>query len=116
MRMRKVFIITCTVLYKIRTRHCTVASISVGIVIRTLRSVFYLNINQRDALNFMTNLLHASTCFEHTCLSSACKMNTTQNQPHQISNTQRTENKTTAVVIQHSRRLLKIDILMSETC
>jgi hypothetical protein len=34
-----------------------------------------------------------------------------------ISNTQRTENKTTDVVIhQHSRKLLKMDILMSETC
>ena len=33
------------------------------------------------------------------------------------SNTQRTENKTTDVVIhQHSSRLLKMDILMSETC
>ena len=33
------------------------------------------------------------------------------------SNTQRTENKTTDVVIhEHSRRLLKMDILMSETC
>ena len=47
----------------------------------------------------------------------ACKTNTTQNQPHQISNTQRTENKTTDVVIhQHSRKLLMMDILMSETC
>ena len=44
-------------------------------------------------------------------------MNTTQNQPHQTSNTQRTENKTTDMVIhQHSRKLLKMDILMSETC
>ena len=33
------------------------------------------------------------------------------------SNTQRTKNKTTDVVIhQHSRKLLKMDILMSETC
>ena len=49
--------------------------------------------------------------------SSTCKTNTTQNQPHQISNTQRTENKTTDVVIQQrSRKLLKMDILMSETC
>jgi len=33
------------------------------------------------------------------------------------SNTQRTENKTTDVVIhQQSRRFLKMDILMSETC
>jgi len=38
-------------------------------------------------------------------------------QPHQISNTQRTENKTTSVVIQqHSRKLLMMDLLMSETC
>ena len=37
--------------------------------------------------------------------------------PHQISITQRTENKTTDVVIQqHSRKLLMMDILMSETC
>ena len=36
---------------------------------------------------------------------------------HQISNTQRTENKTTDVVIQqHSRKLLMMDILMFETC
>jgi len=40
-----------------------------------------------------------------------------QTQPHQISNTQRTENKTTHVVIQQrSRKLLMMDILMSETC
>ena len=40
-----------------------------------------------------------------------------QNEPHQISNTQRTENKTTDVVIQqHSRKILMMDILMSETC
>jgi len=40
-----------------------------------------------------------------------------KNQPHQISNTQRTENKTTDVVIQqHSRKLLMMDRLMSETC
>jgi hypothetical protein len=33
------------------------------------------------------------------------------------SNTQRTENKTTDVVIhQHSHKLLMMDILMSETC
>ena len=47
----------------------------------------------------------------------ASNTGTTQTQPHQISNTQRTENKTTDVVIQqHSRKLLMMDILMSETC
>ena len=49
--------------------------------------------------------------------ASACNTGTTQTQPHLISNTQRTENKTTDVVIQqHSRKLLMMDILMSETC
>ena len=49
--------------------------------------------------------------------ASAFKTNTTQSQPHQSSNTQGTENKTTDVVIlQHSRKLLMMDILMSETC
>jgi hypothetical protein len=32
--------------------------------------------------------------------ASACNTGTTQTQPHQISNTQRTENKTTDAVIQ----------------
>ena len=49
--------------------------------------------------------------------NESCNTDTTQTQPHQISNTQRTENKTTDVTIQqHSRKLLIIDILMSETC
>ena len=49
--------------------------------------------------------------------ASACNTDTTPTQPHQNSNTQRTENKTTDVVIQqHSRKLLMMDILMSETC
>ena len=49
--------------------------------------------------------------------ASACNTDTTQTQPHQIPNTQRTENKTTNVVTQqHSRNLLKMDILMPETC
>jgi len=50
-------------------------------------------------------------------LASACNTDTTQNLPHQISNTQQTEKKTTDVVIQqHSRKLLMMYILMSETC
>jgi len=50
-------------------------------------------------------------------MSLAILFHITQNQPHEISNTQRTENKTADVVIQqHSRKLLMMDILMSETC
>jgi len=49
--------------------------------------------------------------------AEACNTDSTQTQPHQISNTQLTENKTTDVVIQqHSRKLLMMDVLMSETC
>ena len=68
-----------------------------------------------------TNLMSLAILFHFLCAqsrcASACKTNTTQTQPHQISNIQRTENKTTDVVIQqHSRKLLMMDILMSETC
>jgi len=49
--------------------------------------------------------------------AEACNTDTTQTQPHEIASTQRTENKTTDVVIQqNSSKLLMIDILMSETC
>ena len=42
---------------------------------------------------------------------------TTPTQPHRNSNTHRTKNNTTNVVIQqNSRKLLMMDILMSETC
>jgi len=68
-------------------------------------------LDARCSSNVYWTVHHCNTC------ASACKMTTTQNQPHQISNTQRTENKTTDVVTQqHSRKLLKMDILMSETC
>ena len=49
--------------------------------------------------------------------TSACNTDTTPTQPHRISNTQRTKNITTNVVIQqHIRKLRMMDILMSETC
>ena len=61
-----------------------------------------------------------ATCYFislHFSRASACKTSTTQNQPHQISNTQRTENKTTDVVIQQlSLKLPMMDILISEKC
>jgi len=48
--------------------------------------------------------------------ASACNTDTTPTQPHRNSNTQRTKNNTTNVVIQqNSRKLLIMDILMSET-
>jgi len=60
-------------------------------------------------------------CFRLFCLSTtlaeACNTDTTPTQPHRNSNTHRTKNNTTNVVIQHnSRKLLMMNILMSETC
>ena len=50
------------------------------------------------------------------CCASACKTGSTQNQAHQISNTQRTENKTTDVVIQQQSRKLLIMDISSSSC
>jgi len=49
--------------------------------------------------------------------AEACNTDTTPTQPHWNSNTHWTKNNTTNVVIQqNSRKLLMMDILMSETC
>ena len=49
--------------------------------------------------------------------AEACYTDITPTQPHLISNTHRTKNNTTNVVIQqNSRKLLMMDIIMSETC
>ena len=49
--------------------------------------------------------------------ASAYNTDTTPTQPHRNSNTHRTKNNTTNVVIQqNSRKLLMMDILVSETC
>ena len=49
--------------------------------------------------------------------AEACNTDTTPTQPHWNSNTRRTKNNTTNVVIQQNiRQLLMMDILMSETC
>jgi len=49
--------------------------------------------------------------------ASACNMDTTPTQPHRNSNIHRTKNNTTNVMIQeNNRKLLMMDILISETC
>jgi len=49
--------------------------------------------------------------------ASACNMDTTPTQPHRISNTRRTKNRTTNMVIEQiSHKFLMMDMLMSETC
>ena len=57
----------------------------------------------------------AAAC--NTDKASACNTDTTPTQPHRNSNTHRTKNNKTNVVIQqNSRKLLMMDVLMSETC
>ena len=51
------------------------------------------------------------------CCASADSPDTTLAEPHPNSNTQQSKNNTANVVVQqHSRKLLKMDILMPETC
>jgi len=65
----------------------------------------------------MSHHIIGMRCQKGHSFSAGLNTDTTQTQPHQISNTQRTENKTIDVVIQqHSRKLLMMDILMSDTC
>ena len=63
-------------------------------------------------------VLNVFRIFIYPCSSaSACNTDTTPTQPHRNSNTHRTKNNTTNVVIQqNSSKLLMMDILMSETC
>ena len=65
-----------------------------------------------------TNLMTLAILFHFLCVAGfSLQHGHYSKQPHQSSNTQRTEKKTTDVVIQqHSRKLLMMDILMSETC
>ena len=91
-------------------------------IFRSLRLCWWITtsvvlFSVRCVLELLLRLVFCGVRFAGWSCASACKTNTTQNQPHQISNTQRTENKTTDVVIQqHSRKLLMMDILTSETC
>jgi len=69
------------------------------------------------ACDCAVELSHRSFCSRFVLQAEAGNTDATQTQPHQIANTQRTENKTTNVVIQqHNRKLLMMDILISETC
>ena len=77
-------------------------------------------------LNMFSTLIYPSSgacdCVDELPHRSFCRLQPAKRTPPKTSrtkssNTQRTENKTTDVVIhQHSRKLLKMDILMSKTC
>jgi len=101
---------------------------------RTKNNTTNVVIRQNSRKLLMMDILISETCWAHKKLnkiasdiklvfySSTSKLeawntDTTPNQPHRNSNTHRTKNNTTNVVIeQNSRKLLMMDILMSETC
>jgi len=78
------------------------------------------NIRSLQLFCWITTLVMCSwfdVCWCFSVVGLAWYPLTTQTQPHQISNTQRTKNKTTDVAIKkNSCKLLMMDILMSETC
>ena len=70
-----------------------------------------------SVLELLLRLVFGGVRFAGWSVLQPAKRTPPDNSRNKSSNTQRTENKTTDVVIhQHSRKLLKMDILMSETC
>ena len=89
-------------------------------VLNMLRTLIYPSSGACDCVD---ELPHRSSCSQFGFWwCSFCRLQPAKRTPSKTartksSNTQRTENKMTDVVIhQHSRKLLKMDILMSETC
>jgi len=73
----------------------------------------------RDQLDVTRYLISLDILFGVVSVlqASACNTDTTPTQTHRNSNTHRTKNNTANVVIQqNSRKLLMMDILISETC
>jgi len=67
--------------------------------------------------NYSINIFRSFPIPKLKLVLLACNTDTTPTQPHRISNTHRTKNNKTNVVIQqNSRKLLMMNILMSETC
>ena len=100
-----------------KTMRCSISKTNVasGAKLRDISDV-YCTVHHCNSWR-MKDQLDVTCYFVSLLMAEACNMGTTQTQPHQISNTQWTENKTTDVVIQQqSRKLLMMDILMSETC
>ena len=88
-------------------------------VLNMFRTLIYPS---SGACDCVVELPHRSSCSQFVVYWSFCcgwylVVFVLQASACKSSNTQRTENKTTNVVTQqHSRKLLKMDILMSETC
>ena len=91
----------------LRAQHVSDINIS---TIRSLRLVWWITT--------LVVLFLVRCVLEFRCgWVEACNTDTTPTQPHRNSNTHRTKNNTTNVVIQQNIcKLLMMDILMSETC
>ena len=90
---------------------------------RTKNNTTNVLIQQNSRKLLMMDIFMSETCWAHkkwnkiASCASACNTDTTPTQPYRNSNTHRTKNNTTKLVIQqNSRKLLMRDILMSETC
>jgi len=86
---------------------------------RTKNNTTNVVIQQNSCKLLKMDILMSETCWARKkwrC-ASASNTDTTPTQPHRNSNTHPTKNNTTNVVIQqNSRKLLMMDLLMSETC
>jgi len=95
----------------------SLASLFTSYVLNMFRTLIYPS---SGACDYSVELPHWSYCsWFDVCrrFGVACNTDTTPTQPHRNTNTHRTKNNTTNVVIQqNSRKLLMMDILMSETC
>ena len=90
---------------------------------RTKNNTTNVAIQQNSRKLLMMDILLSETCSAHKKWNKiasdieAWNTDTTPTQPHRKSNKHRTKNNTTNVAIQqNSRKLLMMDILMSETC
>jgi len=91
-------------------RHVSDINIS---IIRNLRLICWITTLFRCVLEFQCDWVGVVSVLQ----AEVCNTDTTPTQPHRISNTHRAKNNTTNVVIQQiSRKILMMDILMSETC
>ena len=83
-------------------------------VLNMFRTLIYPSSGACDCVD---ELPHRSSCSQFVVLDGVRFAGLSKTSRTKSSSTQRTENKTTDVVIhQHSRKLLMMDILMSETC
>jgi len=108
--------VTCFIISLFNTQYVSDVNTS---ILRSLRLICWV-ISWIVLLWFDVCWCYVVVCLWWCCIrmqASTCNTDTTPTQPHRNSNTHRTKNNTTNVVIQqNSREILMMDILMSEIC